>query len=201
MISEMLLGCWRSCIEPDPESQTPFVANAIIANPPSFAHVHCAQALSIPLHMMFTMPWSPTRAFPHPLANVQNSSTDPKLANYLSYGLVQMLTWQGLFFLSFVAANANCRPDWLISPTTSANRSIFQFYQRPRHRFWLRLCAYLTHTAGPHHWYQSPATGLITSIFVDLYFARLRSMNHRLHWRRFYEMDCRLSILVSAVSW
>jgi hypothetical protein len=32
----------------------PFVADCIIANPPSFAHVHCAERLGIPLHMMFT---------------------------------------------------------------------------------------------------------------------------------------------------
>lgn len=96
MIAEMLRGCWESCIEPDPNTQTPFVANAIIANPVSFAHIHCAQALSIPLHMVFTMPWSPTRAFPHPLAKITNSSTEPKIANYLSYCLVQSLTWQGL---------------------------------------------------------------------------------------------------------
>ena len=95
MIAEILEGCWKSCIEPDPDSGVPFFANAIIANPPSFAHIHCAQALSIPLHLVFTMPWSATRAFPHPLANIQNASTDPKIANYLSYGLVQVLTWQG----------------------------------------------------------------------------------------------------------
>ena len=69
MVHEMLQGCWRSCIHPDPDSaeQIPFVADAIIANPPSFAHVHCAQALGIPLHMMFTMPWTATKSFPHPL--------------------------------------------------------------------------------------------------------------------------------------
>jgi hypothetical protein len=31
-----------------------FVADAIIANPPSFAHLHCAEKLGIPLHLMFT---------------------------------------------------------------------------------------------------------------------------------------------------
>jgi hypothetical protein len=69
MVHEMLQGCWRSCIYPDPESveKRPFVADAIIANPPSFAHVHCAQALGIPLHLMFTMPWTATKSFPHPL--------------------------------------------------------------------------------------------------------------------------------------
>ncbi|TGO57465.1 hypothetical protein BCON_0065g00250 [Botryotinia convoluta] len=92
----MLNGCWESCIMPDATTGIPFVADAIIANPPSFAHIHCAQALSIPLHLMFTMPWSPTRAFPHPLANIQNGDADPRTANYLSYGLVDMMTWQGL---------------------------------------------------------------------------------------------------------
>ncbi|EXJ73173.1 uncharacterized protein A1O5_04323 [Cladophialophora psammophila CBS 110553] len=95
MIREILDGCWASCILPS-ESGDPFVANAIIANPPSFAHIHCAQALGVPVHIMFTMPWSPTRAFPHPLANIRNGSTDPKLANYISYGMVQLLTWNGI---------------------------------------------------------------------------------------------------------
>jgi hypothetical protein len=68
-IFEIIEGCWKSCIEPseshyssdDGSSQSqveaaprPFIADAIIANPPSFAHVHIAQKLGIPLHMMFT---------------------------------------------------------------------------------------------------------------------------------------------------
>lgn len=96
IIALMLEGCWKSCYSPDPDTQKPFVANAIIANPPSFAHVHCAQALGIPLHMMFTMPWSPTTAFPHPLANVVGSQVGEGQANYLSYHFVSWLTWQGL---------------------------------------------------------------------------------------------------------
>jgi len=95
MIAEILEGCWKSCLEPDPDTGLPFVAEAIIANPPSFAHVHCAEALGIPLHMMFTMPWSPTKAFPHPLANINRSNLDPSTANYLTYGMIEMMTWQG----------------------------------------------------------------------------------------------------------
>jgi hypothetical protein len=75
-MEEIVLGCWRSCIEagdglgPPPRNgdevftaginmdinptATPFVADAIIANPPSFAHVHIAEKMGIPLHMMFT---------------------------------------------------------------------------------------------------------------------------------------------------
>ncbi|CAI9628258.1 unnamed protein product [Alternaria burnsii] len=96
MITEMLYGCWHSCIEPDLKTGQPFVAEAIIANPPSFAHVHCAQALGIPLHLMFTMPWSSTRAFPHPLANFKGGEISTALINYASYGVVEFLTWQGL---------------------------------------------------------------------------------------------------------
>ena len=95
MVAEMLQGCWNSCLEPDPKSGVPFVADAIIANPPSFAHVHCAQALGIPVHLMFTMPWSNTRAFPHPLANLKNGGANPSVANYVSYSIVELMTWQG----------------------------------------------------------------------------------------------------------
>ncbi|KLU88152.1 hypothetical protein MAPG_07139 [Magnaporthiopsis poae ATCC 64411] len=118
-IEEILIGCWRSCIEagdgsgPAPPthrpneplddryvfgqgSHRPFVADVIIANPPSFAHIHVAEKLGIPLHMMFTMPWTPTKAFPHPLANIQSTNTDEVMTNYVSYALVEMMTWQGL---------------------------------------------------------------------------------------------------------
>lgn len=95
MVQEMLEGCWRSCVGPDVLTNEPFVADAIIANPPSFAHIHCAQALGIPVHMMFTMPWTSTKAFPHPLANLKNNDGKKGAANYLSYGIVDWLTWQG----------------------------------------------------------------------------------------------------------
>lgn len=107
---EMLLGGWRACIEPgdgmsyqpavgggnSASIATPFVADAIIANPPSFGHIHCAERLGVPLHLMFTMPWSPTSAFPHPLANIQSSNAESNITNFLSYALVDMMTWQGL---------------------------------------------------------------------------------------------------------
>ncbi|KAI1433862.1 hypothetical protein GGR50DRAFT_461116 [Xylaria sp. CBS 124048] len=120
-IETIIMGCWRSCIEtgdglgPAPRfdrrdddddydtnlvagdsRHKPFVADAVIANPPSFAHVHIAEKLGVPLHLMFTMPWSPTRAFPQPLANIQSSNTDSVTTNYISYALVEMMTWQGL---------------------------------------------------------------------------------------------------------
>ncbi|KAH6691488.1 hypothetical protein F5X68DRAFT_267652 [Plectosphaerella plurivora] len=94
MMEEMLEGFWASCVQP--YAGVPFVADAIIANPPAFAHVHCAQVLGIPVHIMFTMPWSPTRSFSHPLANISNNSGSASTANYATFGIVEYLTWQGL---------------------------------------------------------------------------------------------------------
>ncbi|VUC27779.1 unnamed protein product [Clonostachys rosea] len=96
MYKEMLSGFWKSCTEPDSQSNTQFVADAIIANPPSFAHVHCAQALGIPVHLMFTMPWTSTEEFAHPLANITAANLDSRTANYASYAAIELLTWQGL---------------------------------------------------------------------------------------------------------
>jgi sterol 3beta-glucosyltransferase len=45
-----------------------FVADVIISNPVTYAHVHCAEALGVPLHLMFPQPWTATKAFPHPLS-------------------------------------------------------------------------------------------------------------------------------------
>jgi hypothetical protein len=97
MVAEMLEGCWNSCIAPDPLTNRPFVAEAIIANPPSFAHVHCSQALGIPLHLMFTMPWTSTGEFCHPLANIvgHRRGVSASLANHVSYLAVEWMTWQG----------------------------------------------------------------------------------------------------------
>ncbi|KAJ5496979.1 UDP-glucose sterol transferase [Penicillium fimorum] len=107
-IREILHGCWLSCIAGDRKLDItdegreafsrpePFVANAIIANPPSFAHIHCAERLGVPLHMMFTMPWSPTRTFPHPLANIQCNLANDCAANYFSFMLTETLMWLGL---------------------------------------------------------------------------------------------------------
>jgi UDP:flavonoid glycosyltransferase YjiC (YdhE family) len=113
-MKEMVDGCWRSCFEmgdgthlhqikEDPWSDVvdyrrrPFVADVIIANPPSLAHIHCAQRLGIPLHIIFTMPWSPTQSFPHPLAVLhQQDSCKPTVANFVSYAIVDMMIWEGL---------------------------------------------------------------------------------------------------------
>ncbi|CAZ81558.1 unnamed protein product [Tuber melanosporum] len=92
---DMFQGFWRACIEPN-DRNYPFVADAIIANPPSFAHVHCAEKLGIPLHLMFTFPYSPTQTMPHPLAMIQSSNLGKDYTNAISYSMIDMMTWQGL---------------------------------------------------------------------------------------------------------
>ncbi|KAI9651529.1 MAG: hypothetical protein M1831_000782 [Alyxoria varia] len=91
---EMFQGFWKACMTDDHED--PFIADAIIANPPSFAHVHCAERLGCPLHIMFTFPYTPTTKFPHPLANIKSSNVDESYTNFMSYPFVEMMTWQGL---------------------------------------------------------------------------------------------------------
>jgi hypothetical protein len=91
VIAEILASTWKACIEDDDETGVPFVAEAIIANPPSYGHIHCAQKLQIPLHMMFTMPWSPTGAFPHPFCKVDYEVGPTDKINMLSYGVIEML--------------------------------------------------------------------------------------------------------------
>lgn len=106
-MAEMFEGFWRACVDAtdDPNDlrnlklvgdNEPFIADAIIANPPSYAHLHCAEALGIPLHIMFTFPYTPTQAFPHPLANIKKSAVDPGYTNFISYPLIDMMVWQGL---------------------------------------------------------------------------------------------------------
>ncbi|KAJ3889776.1 glycosyltransferase family 1 protein [Lentinula edodes] len=95
MLSTMMEGCWKSCHSTDPQTGRPFVADAIISNPPAFAHIHCAEAMGIPLLLTFTHR-SPTTAFPHPLVNIQSSNAQSGLTNYLSYALADIFTWQGI---------------------------------------------------------------------------------------------------------
>ncbi|KAI7785051.1 UDP transferase [Diaporthe eres] len=106
-MAEMFEGFWRACINSTDDEKdiknarmmgdkSPFIADLIIANPPSFAHVHCAEALGIPLLLAFTFPYTPTKSFPHPLATIKKSNVDPGYSNFMSYPLVEMMVWQGL---------------------------------------------------------------------------------------------------------
>ncbi|KAM7496198.1 hypothetical protein LguiA_020612 [Lonicera macranthoides] len=90
-IKEIIYSLLPACKDPDADSGIPFKADAIIANPPAYGHIHVAEALKVPLHIFFTMPWTPTSEFPHPLSRVKQS------AGYrLSYQIVDSLIWLGI---------------------------------------------------------------------------------------------------------
>ncbi|KAH9784957.1 Sterol 3-beta-glucosyltransferase UGT80A2 [Citrus sinensis] len=90
-MKEIIYSLLPACRDPDLDSGIAFKADAIIANPPAYGHVHVAEALKIPIHIFFTMPWTPTSEFPHPLSRVKQP------AGYrLSYQIVDSLIWLGI---------------------------------------------------------------------------------------------------------
>ncbi|CAH8353340.1 unnamed protein product [Eruca vesicaria subsp. sativa] len=90
-MKDIIYSLLPACKEPDPDSGISFNADAIIANPPAYGHTHVAEALRIPIHVFFTMPWTPTSEFPHPLSRVKQP------AGYrLSYHIVDSLIWLGI---------------------------------------------------------------------------------------------------------
>ncbi|XP_059436708.1 sterol 3-beta-glucosyltransferase UGT80A2-like isoform X3 [Corylus avellana] len=90
-IKNIIFSLLPACKDPDPESKVPFTADAIIANPPAYGHTHVAEALRVPLHIFFTMPWTPTSEFPHPLSRVGQ-----QIGYRLSYQIVDALIWLGI---------------------------------------------------------------------------------------------------------
>ncbi|CAL9210595.1 unnamed protein product [Musa hybrid cultivar] len=90
-LKEIIDSLLPACTEPDLDSGMPFRAQAIIANPPAYGHLHVAEALGVPLHIFFTMPWTPTNEFPHPFARVPQSA-----AYRLSYLIVDLIVWWGI---------------------------------------------------------------------------------------------------------
>ncbi|KAF2288337.1 hypothetical protein GH714_006851 [Hevea brasiliensis] len=90
-IREIIFSLLPACVEPDPETNVRFEADAIIANPPAYGHTHVAERLKVPIHIFFTMPWTPTSEFPHPLSRVKQP-----VAYKLSYQIVDSMIWLGI---------------------------------------------------------------------------------------------------------
>ncbi|KAJ0796196.1 putative sterol 3-beta-glucosyltransferase [Helianthus annuus] len=115
-IKDIVFSLLPACTNDDPDTHVPFNVDAIIANPPAYGHTHVAEALKVPLHIFFTMPWTyvssiasfcfmraplllmfslclfrPTSEFPHPLSRVRQP-----VANRLSYQIVDALIWMGM---------------------------------------------------------------------------------------------------------
>ncbi|PUZ69385.1 hypothetical protein GQ55_2G103500 [Panicum hallii var. hallii] len=90
-IRDIIFSLLPACKDPDIDTGISFSADAIIANPAAYGHVHVAEALNIPIHIIFTMPWTPTCEFPHPFSRVKQS------AGYrLSYQIVDSFVWLGI---------------------------------------------------------------------------------------------------------
>jgi len=90
-MKDIIFSLLPACKEPDPDTGIPFKVDAIIANPPAYGHTHVAEALKVPIHIFFTMPWTPTSEFPHPLSRVKQP------AGYrLSYQIVDSMIWLGI---------------------------------------------------------------------------------------------------------
>ncbi|XP_028091210.1 sterol 3-beta-glucosyltransferase UGT80A2-like isoform X1 [Camellia sinensis] len=90
-IKEIIFSLLPACTDPDPDTTVPFKVDAIIANPPAYGHTHVAEALNVPLHIFFTMPWTPTSEFPHPFSRVKQ-----QVGYRLSYQIVDALIWLGI---------------------------------------------------------------------------------------------------------
>eukprot|EP00906_Rhabdomonas_costata_P004667 RCo006880 len=70
----------------------PYVPDVIISNPPVHAHIHIAEKLQVPLQIMFTMPWTPTEEYQHPMASV---GAGVLYGNRKSYFVVDGMVWLG----------------------------------------------------------------------------------------------------------
>ncbi|KAE8009894.1 hypothetical protein FH972_006300 [Carpinus fangiana] len=106
-IKSIISSLLPACEAPDPNSNVSFTADAIIANPPAYGHTHVAEALRVPLHIFFTMPWTPTIEFPHPLSRVGQ-----QIGYRLSYQIVDALIWLGIrdIINEFRKKQLNLRP-------------------------------------------------------------------------------------------
>jgi sterol 3beta-glucosyltransferase len=79
LLIQMLHNFHRSTFSPDPVSGKPFAADAILSNPPAFAHVHIAESLGIPLTISFSE---------NSLSLAQRILTEPPIWSAISNALV-----------------------------------------------------------------------------------------------------------------
>jgi sterol 3beta-glucosyltransferase len=105
MVKDIILSGWPAATAADPLGNDdddddddmhniyePFWADAIIANPPVMGHIHVAEALGVPCHIMFPQPWYyGTKEFPHPMSGL--SYVDGRMSNDASYQAFEVLNW------------------------------------------------------------------------------------------------------------
>ncbi|CAH9129935.1 unnamed protein product [Cuscuta epithymum] len=90
---------------------------------PTLQHGHndVAEALGVPLHVFFTMPWTPTSEFPHPLYRASQA-----VAYKLSYQIVDGLIWMGIrdVINGFRKKKLKLRPTTYLSDSYSSSSDI-----------------------------------------------------------------------------
>ncbi|CAI9090928.1 OLC1v1025825C5 [Oldenlandia corymbosa var. corymbosa] len=120
-IREIIFSLLPACVEPDPKTSVPFKVDAIIANPPAYGHTHVAEALRVPIHIFFTMPWTPTSEFPHPLSRVKQP-----VAYRLSYQIVDAMIWLGIrdVINEFRKKKLKLRPITYLSSSSSSTNDV-----------------------------------------------------------------------------
>jgi sterol 3beta-glucosyltransferase len=94
MVLDMMRSSWPAATMADPldAEAKPFVADAIISNPPVMGHIHVAEALGVPCHIMFPQPWYyGTKNFPHPMAGLEY--VEGRQRNMASYAVFETLMW------------------------------------------------------------------------------------------------------------
>eukprot|EP00928_Gymnodinium_smaydae_P015280 TRINITY_DN15619_c0_g1_i1.p1 TRINITY_DN15619_c0_g1~~TRINITY_DN15619_c0_g1_i1.p1 ORF type:complete len:1136 (+),score=256.04 TRINITY_DN15619_c0_g1_i1:104-3511(+) len=118
MLKEMMFAARGAVSEPDPADDSretahlpSFCADAIIANPCAYGHVHVAEWLEVPVHLMLPVPWTPTGDFPHPLSIFGGGCAQRELypegygavfrraQNYASYYAIDEFLYAGLRFM------------------------------------------------------------------------------------------------------
>ncbi|CAK0786710.1 hypothetical protein CVIRNUC_009924 [Coccomyxa viridis] len=137
-IKAYVAGQLDACTQPDPQNpKAQFRADALIANPIGYAHIHVADALGIPLHILFTMPWTATREFAHPQARFlheKQRSLSPRTQRWLSglLGTINRASFKaidGAMFVGTADILATFRKKILRQPSLFS----LKHYHRPLH--------------------------------------------------------------------
>ncbi|KAI0229869.1 Sterol 3-beta-glucosyltransferase, partial [Massospora cicadina] len=83
-IDELLETAWLACQGTD----------VLLESPSAMAGIHIAERLDIPFFGSFPMPWTRTRAFPHPFAIPEHAMGGTY--NYMTYVLIEQVMWKGI---------------------------------------------------------------------------------------------------------
>lgn len=127
MLKSICSSCWGAVSGPDPlnpyyesfgrDNVSPFVADAVIANPPCMGHIHVCEALGIPLHIMFPQPWYyGTRQYPHPFSGLSYDKSHVGKTNFASYTM-----FEGVMIAGFGRYINNWRMQTLHLPKVPKN--------------------------------------------------------------------------------